>query len=297
MPTRRSRRNEPDLLVDIFTILKHLPIWVGPILAMLVFAVFRWAVPGLMSLTTSEAPHGEVVPGVLSGVAISVAPFAGAIVLMLWVAAEVWKFTQRRRLERQSGAGSVAALGWHEFEALLAEAFRRQGFLLARAQNLGPDGGIDLRLEKAGAVTLVQCKHWKAARVGVRVVRELLGVVSGERAQSGIVVTSGEFTPDAVEFAARTPIRLIGGEELIAMLGEVQHSGRIYAETEKAASARPASGASTQAHPQPGCPQCGAAMVRRVAKKGPHAGTAFLGCSRYPQCRGTRGLDTALRGT
>ena len=160
---------------------------------------------------------------------------------------------------------------------------------MARARSPGPDGGIDLRLEKAGAVTLVQCKHWKATRVGVRVVRELYGVVTSERAQSGIVVTSGGFTQEAVEFAARTPIRLIERDELIAMLGEVQRSGRIHAETERAAS--------TQAHPQPGCPQCGAAMVQRVAKKGPHAGTAFLGCSRYPQCRGTRGLDTALHGT
>lgn len=292
MSTRRSRRNEPDLLVDVFTILKHVPIWVGPILAMLVFAVLRWAVPGIMTLTTSEAPHGEVVPGVLSGVAVMLAPFAGALVLMIWAAAEVWKFTQRRHLERQTGVGSVEALGWQEFEALLAEAFRRQGFSVAQAQSPGPDGGIDLRLEKAGAVTLVQCKHWKATRVGVRVVRELYGVVTSERAQSGIVVTSGGFTQEAVEFAARTPIRLIGGEELIAMLGEVQRSGRIYAETERAASAKPAFSASAQTHPQPGCPQCGAAMVQRVAKKGPHAGTAFFGCSRYPQCRAIQDMPS-----
>ncbi|MCW5758001.1 MAG: topoisomerase DNA-binding C4 zinc finger domain-containing protein [Phycisphaeraceae bacterium] len=37
----------------------------------------------------------------------------------------------------------------------------------------------------------------------------------------------------------------------------------------------------------PHCPRCGSAMVRRVARQGPNAGGAFLGCSRYPACKAT----------
>lgn len=36
------------------------------------------------------------------------------------------------------------------------------------------------------------------------------------------------------------------------------------------------------------CPRCGSAMVRRTAFRGPNAGSGFWGCSRFPQCRGTR---------
>jgi hypothetical protein len=36
------------------------------------------------------------------------------------------------------------------------------------------------------------------------------------------------------------------------------------------------------------CPICHAAMIQRKARKGPRAGKYFWGCSRYPQCRGTR---------
>ncbi len=36
------------------------------------------------------------------------------------------------------------------------------------------------------------------------------------------------------------------------------------------------------------CPFCGHAMVLRTAKKGPKAGNRFWGCSRYPECTGTR---------
>lgn len=33
------------------------------------------------------------------------------------------------------------------------------------------------------------------------------------------------------------------------------------------------------------CGRCGAPMVEREVKKGPNAGTKFLGCSAYPRCR------------
>lgn len=41
----------------------------------------------------------------------------------------------------------------------------------------------------------------------------------------------------------------------------------------------------------PMCPQCGAAMRERLAKRGRHKGERFLGCSRYPRCKGTRPMD------
>lgn len=36
------------------------------------------------------------------------------------------------------------------------------------------------------------------------------------------------------------------------------------------------------------CPQCGCPMVLKTAKRGSNAGGAFYGCSRYPDCKGTR---------
>ena len=38
------------------------------------------------------------------------------------------------------------------------------------------------------------------------------------------------------------------------------------------------------------CPRCGAVLVERIAKSGPNAGSKFLGCSRYPECRYTRNI-------
>tara|TARA_Y100000782_G_C10083559_1_gene223073 strand:- start:157 stop:783 length:627 start_codon:yes stop_codon:yes gene_type:complete len=38
------------------------------------------------------------------------------------------------------------------------------------------------------------------------------------------------------------------------------------------------------------CPKCGSQLVERTAKKGPNAGSTFLGCSGYPKCRYTKNV-------
>ncbi|MDF3130902.1 four helix bundle suffix domain-containing protein [Kiritimatiellaeota bacterium B1221] len=47
-----------------------------------------------------------------------------------------------------------------------------------------------------------------------------------------------------------------------------------------------------QAEPKgPACPECGAEMGKRHARKGAFAGKAFWGCTRYPECRGIREVE------
>lgn len=38
------------------------------------------------------------------------------------------------------------------------------------------------------------------------------------------------------------------------------------------------------------CPKCGSKLVERTAKKGPNAGTKFLGCENFPICRFTKDI-------
>jgi hypothetical protein len=51
-------------------------------------------------------------------------------------------------------------------------------------------------------------------------------------------------------------------------------------ETKIATSASPANSPKTKT-----CPQCGALMAVRVAKKGAHANEPFWGCTKYPRCK------------
>jgi restriction system protein len=193
-------------------------------------------------------------------------------------------FAQRRRSELVStvassaSASSLSAMTWREFEGLVQEAFRLRGYTVRRIGGDGPDGGVDLVLERDGERTLVQCKQWKAFKVGVTVVRELYGVMAAKGVASGIVVTSGTFTPDAVEFAAGRNVRLIAGDELHGLIREARAAAPLPAGTTTAV----AGPASTK-----GCPRCGSPMVKRQAKRGASSGQAFYGCSRYPACKGT----------
>jgi four helix bundle suffix protein len=46
----------------------------------------------------------------------------------------------------------------------------------------------------------------------------------------------------------------------------------------------------SEKQPLPACPLCSKPMVVRTAQRGQRAGSQFLGCSGYPNCRGTRKL-------
>jgi len=39
------------------------------------------------------------------------------------------------------------------------------------------------------------------------------------------------------------------------------------------------------------CPKCGSLLVLRTTKKGPMAGSSFLGCSGYPNCKYSKSID------
>jgi restriction system protein len=180
------------------------------------------------------------------------------------------------RRARTDGLEAVARMSWGQFERLIGEAFRRRGFEAQETGGPSADGGVDLVLSKEGKRYFVQCKHWRTQSVGVGVVRELNGVVAAQGAAGGYVVTSGVFTSEARAFAKSCAIELIDGKALAALIGP------------STANAGGGGGPSTGDPVGSECPKCGSAMVRRIAKQGAHAGEAFWGCSRYPECRGTR---------
>jgi len=43
---------------------------------------------------------------------------------------------------------------------------------------------------------------------------------------------------------------------------------------------------------QPTCPRCGGEMTVRVVKNGARAGSRFLGCTHYPDCKGTASIES-----
>ena len=197
-----------------FEQLLDLPWWISVCIAALVFVSATYALPAVI-------PAGRGISSVADGLSktgwIFSLPF-----LVAAASSAVRQWLQGRLLDQQKGLDSIRELSWQEFETLIGEAFRRQGYSVTEHGGAAPDGGIDLILMKDVRKTVVQCKRWQTRQVGVTLVRELYGVMTAEGASEAILVTCGEYTEDAAKFAAGKPIRLIHGETPLEMIRSVQ---------------------------------------------------------------------------
>jgi restriction system protein len=113
------------------------------------------------------------------------------------------------------------------FERLSQRVLRESGFVKVEVTGKSGDGGIDgtgvLRMNLISFQVLFQCKRY-AGSVGAGAVRDFRGAMQG-RADKGLVITTGTFTPDARKEATRDgapAIDLIDGEALCYLLKDLK---------------------------------------------------------------------------
>ena len=257
-----ARKNE-----TILNLLAAAPWWVSLVVAGAAFLVLRFILPGLSG--------DNLVLKVVARTAPVVAPWVSLVLLLPAPISAYHSWRKRKLLDNQKGLESIRSLSWKEFEELVGEAYRRQGYTVRENPGAGPDGGIDLVLKKGGNTYLVQCKQWRSWKIGVKVVREMYGLLAAQHAAGAIIITSGIFTQEAKNFASEKPIDLVEGRELADLVSTVQKNP---ANAPKTDGAQPSS-----AHI---CPECGAEMVLKTARQGKYAGSKFWSCSKYPNCKG-----------
>lgn len=290
-----AQQHEIRLRTGPIGLLARLPWWAGLTLAAVCWLLLRHAAGSqplplnepqrLLRLIFDRPQH------VVAGIAQYLLP----LVLIAGAAVSALRRHRRRlllaRVARHGGA-ALDALNWRQFELLVGEIFRRQGFRVAETGGGGADGGVDLLLKSPQREQLlVQCKHWKACAVGVTVVRELYGVIAATGAAGGFVVTSGRFTEHALEFARGLDVALVDGPRLLGLAGQAwaaAQAGTLAAPVALDPSADPAR---HECDHTPACGLCARPMVLRTARRGPNAGRGFWGCSGFPDCRGTRPIE------
>lgn len=269
-----ARRN-PSLLR---TLLDY-PWWVSVLLSAFTYFALSTLIPALI-------PHNDnaiaqmVNNGISQGLE-TFAPIASMVLLLPAPFSFLKSFRLRHNYDVTSTREDIASLSWIQFEGLVGEYYRQQGYRVKQNLDHSPDGGVDIELVKDGKVTLVQCKHWKARKVGVKVLRELYGVLLDRQAEKMIVVTSGEFTLDAQRFAQDKRFELIHGTLLLQLLHKAKQTDT------PALVQKEISTAQTQEQERLICPHCNSPMVLRTARKGTNAGKKFYGCSSFPKCRYT----------
>ncbi len=262
-PTVSRRRPAP--IEEMLLRFVELPFRASILGAAFIYLAFRFLPPVLAGDSMAGKTLGTVLP--------TIAPWLATAILAAGLTGVARRQWRRFLLSRADSLESIRQLDWADFERLVGEAYRRQGFTVIERGGPQPDGGIDLQLSRGGERIVVQCKHWKNRQVPVQRVRELLGVVTAEGADRGILVATAGFTRDALDFANGKPLELLDGEALARL-----------ARTTK----QPETVPNATMPIQPTCPQCGKPMVSRTARRGPKIGSQFWGCSSYPECRGTR---------
>lgn len=275
-----ARRKKTSPIEDLLDIASSINWKISLVIAVISYFFFHYFATQALPVATDLHSVTSTLP---KQVFISFSKFLQYIIPIVFViGAGVSSFKTKQRvklLDKQSSIESIRDMSWQDFELLVGEAFRRKGFEVTEVGGGGADGGIDLVLTKNGKKSIVQCKRWKTFSIGVPLIRELYGVMTSERANDCIFVSSGNYTAEARLFAEDKPIWLIDGNELLEMVAGVQVQPNIK---------KPSSSYKQSTTISPECPLCGSAMVKRTARKGANAGNEFWGCSKYPGCRGTR---------
>ena len=281
-----TRKNEDPLFL-----LSLLPWWVSATIAAAAFVGIVFVFPSL-----SIEPPWRTFVRPLQSMAIYIGILVAVVLLLPAGVSYIEQSRKKRLLDRQQNLESIRALPWRQFEELVAEAFRREGFTVMENVYGGADGGVDIRLRKGRESYLVQCKNWRKRSVSVSTGREMFGVLAAESAGGVFIVCSGTFTADAVRFAVGKPISLVDGGKLMTMIARVRRGRAGGPHGADAANGhRESSAAKAEGREQGGrepehvdisrCPWCGGNLVVRIARKGRNAGGRFWGCETFPKCR------------
>jgi hypothetical protein len=227
--------------------------------------------------------------------------FGLILILLTFGSSGIKLFKVRGQMKASRSVADLRSLSPTEFEQVVAETYRAMGHKVQHIGKLG-DHGVDLVIRTdIGEKWIVQCKRWKG-KVGEPVVRDFYGAMQHENAAHGVIVTTGTFTNQAIEWARDKSIDLVNGDGLTKFLKRAQkrrgYRGDFQTEIpEQSVATSQASNPPAywtdpvESGDPPYCPQCGIQMKLRVARQGKHVGKRFYGCPNFPKCRAVIPVD------
>jgi hypothetical protein len=142
----------------------------------------------------------------------------------------------KERLERQKEENYWLGLSPFEFEEEVALRLKQSGMVdEAKVTKKSGDDGIDIWAKKNGRDIIIQCKAYTAP-VGIKEVRELLGVKIHENIQRAILVSRSTFTQSVSTFAQENGLELMELSDLVRLAGKRVAMNKKQATTDGGAS-------------------------------------------------------------
>ncbi len=180
---------------SLFAILLRSPWWISALLVVVFVAVSR-----------AFLPSEYVVFGAMGGF-----PFLVIAVISAW---RQWQAPDPAQVARQ--VERAMGLSWGEFSEQVAAGYRRQGYEVQRLTT----GPADFQLTRAGKVSLLQCKRWKAASLGVEPLRELVSARQTSGADALLVIAMGTLSDSARKLAQVEQVQLVSSQDLAQLMSQ-----------------------------------------------------------------------------
>ena len=132
-------------------------------------------------------------------------------------------FKNRSLLKRNRTLKRLKRLTWENFELLTMELFSVIGWKVLGNEKKGADGGVDIWMQKSNFMhkdtsAIVQCKRYEDAKVTIKVVREMYGLMHEYNVDKVYIVTTSRFTKECYNFVEGKNITLINGSNLVKII-------------------------------------------------------------------------------
>src|SRR5579859_98396 len=116
---------------------------------------------------------------------------------------------------------SVRELSWEGYSALVADIFRRRGHAVFAGE--GPDRDvIDMEVSRDGRGRLiVNCQLRGMRQISTAPLEEMAQVAQRNGADGALLITDGDFSQEAHEFAAGHSLILVDGQALLELIFEL----------------------------------------------------------------------------
>jgi restriction system protein len=141
---------------SVLNVLSLFPWWVRIIVSGISYLILKYFIP---TIEFQQKGPVDMTYMFFKGLANAASMLAPIIALLLLIPAPIsainsWR--KRKLLDSQASIDTIRDLKSKEFEEVVGEAYRRQGYAVYEYTGAGPDGGIDLTLKKNGEVIFVQ---------------------------------------------------------------------------------------------------------------------------------------------
>ncbi len=170
--TRRSKKT--STAEDVVEMISHMPWWIGVLMALVLYLwLHTLATRSLPAITGQPGQVGAMFGQTITRTFAALGQYLLPALCLIGSGMSAFRRHQRSQLfltvAESAEPASLDDMTWGEFEMLVGEAYRRRGYQVVERGGSSADGGVDLVLLKDGAKYYVQCKQWKALKVGVEV--------------------------------------------------------------------------------------------------------------------------------